>query len=392
MSFRRVVRVGLMVGLCAGAPWPFGCGDDDGSGANASDGGGSGGAANGDADGGKVPASSAAKVGDKASADISAADGGELTLDGITASIPAGALADDTTLTVEVLDASKQPGADDIVADVYDFGPDGTEFLKPVTLELAVGSLKVPTGKDAVLAYLDGDAWVPLSDSKLKSGKVSATTMHFTPFTVVLIAHADGTIEQTGGACATDAFDACGGDLVGTWVYDAACVTLPPDALSSGGTNPFEACAEQPQLSVTVDLTGSTTFDQDGTFTLDQTVTSSNELRIPASCVADLSMGGDPAMACTDILQGTLDANGDCVSGSDMPDMSTSMETGTWSADSSTGTLTVDTTKGADAGTPDGGTDTKNEEVHYCVMGDSVTVVVTNLDDMTTIRYTATRQ
>jgi len=392
MSMNIVVRMSLCVGLAAVAFSGLGCGDDDSSSGGAPDGSVDTGGKAGSGGGAGSRAPSTLEPGDKTSKKISAAAGGEVSLGGVTLAIPGGALATDTTVTIEVLDKADQPGAADIVADVFDFGPDGTEFSKPVTLEFDAGDIKVPSGKQAVIAFLDGNDWTTLEDSELAGGKITATTTHFTPFTVRLIVLADGGVQQVGGQCAPDDFDACGGDLVGTWEYTAACITLPPDALSgSSDQNPFAMCTDPPQFSATVDLAGSTTFDADGTYTLEQNVTISSDLLVPASCVDTLTMGMlDTAMACDQILSGTIDADGNCVGAAGDPSTSMNTGSGTWSAEG--GKLTIEDTSPPDGGVADAGPPSTPDDVSYCVTGDTVVVVVKNSDEGFTMQYTATRK
>jgi hypothetical protein len=391
MSMNFVVRMSFVAALAVGTFSSFGCGDDDGSSSGGDSGTDTGDRAGSSGGGGGAP--STVEPGEKTSKEITAADGGEVSLGGVTASIPAGALADDTTITVEVLDPADQPGANDIVADVFDFGPDGTEFLKPVTLEFDVGDLKVPSGSTAMIAFLDGNEWTTLEDSELSGGKVTASTTHFTPFTVVLVLNADGGVTQVGGQCAPDDFDACGGDLVGTWEYSGACLTLPSDF---GGSNPddqdpFAMCTDKPQFAATVDLTGTTTFNSDGTYSLDQTLNISSQLTIPASCVDTLTMGMlDTAMACDQILMGTIDADGNCVGAAGDPEMKMNTGSGTWSADG--GKLTIEDTSPPDGGVVDAGAPKTPDDVSYCVTGDSVVVVSKNADEGFVIQYTATRK
>lgn len=392
MSMNIAVRMSLLAGLAAGTFLGLGCGDDDGAAS-----GGDGGVDTGDkagSGGGGGGAPSTLEPGDKTSKAISAAEGGEVTLGGVTLAIPGGALADDTTVTVEVLDKADQPGASEIVADVFDFGPDGTEFSKPVTLEFDVGDLKVPSGKEAVIAFLDGNEWTTLEDSELAGGKITASTTHFTPFTVRLVLLPDGGVQQVGGQCAPDDFDACGGDLVGTWEYTGACITLPPDALNgnSSDQSPFAMCEEQPLLSVTVDLTGTTTFDADGTYALEQTVTTSSEIAVPASCLDTLTMGMlDAAMACDQILMGTLDADGNCAGAAGEPSMDMNTGSGTWTTEG--GMLIIEETPSADAGVAvDAGAPSGPDDVRYCVTGDTVVVVVKDTTEGFTMQYTATRK
>src|SRR2546421_7855492 len=68
--------------------------------------------------------------------------GGMLAVSGGAAlEIPAGALAKDTTITISQSSAQAPGGA---LSPVYDFGPDGTTFSKPVTV-----TFTVPTGTAA---------------------------------------------------------------------------------------------------------------------------------------------------------------------------------------------------------------------------------------------------
>lgn len=115
---------------------------------------------------------------------IVAAEGGAITADGIVLDIPAGALAADTAITLAVSDGSTSPDAASLVAKVYDFGPNGTKFSKPVTLTIAFDAGKLGS-KQPVVSFLDAGKWVALSDSAATGGDVVATTTHFTSFGVV---------------------------------------------------------------------------------------------------------------------------------------------------------------------------------------------------------------
>jgi hypothetical protein len=201
---------------------------------------------------------------------ITAAAGGTFTAAGATVVIPPGALAADTTLTLTVTDKAGQPNADTIAAMVFDFGPNGTTFLKPVSMTLDFTGTP-PSGDVAKLAFLQGGAWVPLADSAVAGSKVTATTTHFTPFTIVFTPGG-----QTGGACG--AFAACGGDVVGKWTYSAACVSLPAEA------NPYAAKCPTATMTWTVDVTGTVEFKADGTFDQAGTMTGSVVADVPKIC------------------------------------------------------------------------------------------------------------
>jgi hypothetical protein len=131
---------------------------------------------------------------------ISAATGGTVTAAGFTLDIPAGALAVDTDITVGVGNGAGLPSAASLVASVYDLGPNGTTFTKPVKLTIDVDATKLGT-KQPVVSYLAAGAWVSLTNSmSATGGKVTASTMHFTTFGV-LGADAAACVAMTKTAC-----------------------------------------------------------------------------------------------------------------------------------------------------------------------------------------------
>jgi hypothetical protein len=116
-------------------------------------------------------------------ASITAVDGGTVVTEGGTASvkIPAGALTGDTDITIGV-----ETGEEGTWSSVYNLGPDETVFSAPVTISIAYdGTL----GEDrkAVLAWKDGATWTPIAGSTTSGGKVSATTKHFSRFSIVIL-------------------------------------------------------------------------------------------------------------------------------------------------------------------------------------------------------------
>jgi hypothetical protein len=152
-------------------------------------------------------ASGAAGAGGSAAAaatNIKAADGGSVTADGLTVKIPPGALMADTDITVAVSDGASLPGAATLVAKVYDLGPTGTMFLKPVTLTFDYDAAKVVAPQVATVAFLEAGAWVALGDSATNGTKAAATTMHFTPYGVVITDPVIlNCLGMTGAACTT---------------------------------------------------------------------------------------------------------------------------------------------------------------------------------------------
>jgi hypothetical protein len=328
-------------------------------------------------------------VGVMKSAVVTAAEGGKLEAGAATLNVPAGAVDGDLTVTVAVEAKKGKPDEKNILVDIYDFGPDNTQFNKPVELSFDMAGVKANMDEGTVqVAWLDGDKWQTLPTT-VKDGKATAETTHFTPFTIIFVLKDDGTIVQDGGECSGD-FDACGGDISGTWNFSGACASFPNPYDTADPENPFAMCKDKPSFAFTLDLSGTVTFGADGSFEVHQTTTSSADAKVPASCLA--SVGGamyTPDMVCTDLLKGTLESSGDCSLLAAEPQVEQNDETGTYTTEGSTLTVTTNG-DGADAGAdePD-----MNE---YCVQGDTLTVRFTETDaetgTTTEIRYTATRQ
>jgi hypothetical protein len=94
--------------------------------------------------------------------------------------VPAGALAQDTTIT---LDLPTDPTTALYV--LVDFGPDGLEFLKPATIRFDLGGVDL-TGVDLTtlrVSYWDGLGWQGI-DSQITpdTAALLGYTTHFTGF------------------------------------------------------------------------------------------------------------------------------------------------------------------------------------------------------------------
>jgi hypothetical protein len=116
---------------------------------------------------------------------LTAAAGGAVVLGQLKADVPAGALAADTVITVKTVDVATLPTPSSVISAVYDLGPDGTTFLKPVKLTFDLDATKLAAGEVASIAFVKAGAWEVLADSMTKDGKVTATTTHFTDFGLV---------------------------------------------------------------------------------------------------------------------------------------------------------------------------------------------------------------
>lgn len=292
-----------------------------------------------------------------AGTNIKAADGGTVTADGVTADIPPGALAADTTITVDVTDGAGEPDAASILSKVYDFGPNATKFSKPVKLTIDFDAAKLPAGKSAGIAYLDAGKWVPLADSATAGAKVTATTMHFTKFTVVIVG-------APGGGCAALPFAACGGDPSGTWTWSDACVDVT--------SNPYGATCPGASFVLTLDITGTLALDPAKTFALDTTTSLSTEIIIPKSCpgVAADCTGLDDKVPFVD--------TGAACKQTKVGAPTTASSTGTWATAGTTLTLT--------------NADQTTQATPYCVEGNSLLLQSTMTGGLTgTVTYKLTK-
>ena len=216
---------------------------------------------------------------------VSATSGATITAPGITITIPAGALAADTTITINVAPASTAPNPADVASPLFDLGPTGTKFAKPVTLVIDYDATKAPAGKTPVIAFLANAAWTPLADSAAAGGKVTATTTHFTPFAVVWTSSGAGT-------CSVSGFTACGGDPTGTWSYTDACMTPPSTYDPTNGMCPTASS------TFTLMQTGTLTLDAAGNYTQISMQNGVEHITVPKTCFP-----GYPCSALTMLFQ-----------------------------------------------------------------------------------------
>ena len=140
------------------------------------------GACGGDSEGG-TDAAGGGTAGPPSTEVVTAADGGTVETEGGKAKveIPAGALAEDTEISIEPAGTSGQPEADHLVSNVFELGPDGTTFSSPVTITLAVTG-EVPSGSTPVLATLKDGAWEAVFGSTYADKAVHGEVTHFSSF------------------------------------------------------------------------------------------------------------------------------------------------------------------------------------------------------------------
>lgn len=281
--------------------------------------------------------------------EINAAAGGAVDLGDLSLNFPPSALSEDTTVTVEVKEPRLMPEANRIVGQVYDLRPDGLQFDQPVEIQLDLGDVELEGDDDVVIAWLDDDGvWQPLEDSRVDGSQVIATTTHFTPFAIVFRA-GEGQVE---GVCAETDFSACGGSLVGTWDYEAGCMTL--------GTAPDFGGCEGAESGGEMDISGYVEFSA-STYSVDQDIQFTSVMSLPSSCLPPgyscamvAEQFGDPESPSTYEEQG-----GRCVI-SGATHQQTVTATGTYATTSAGGIIFDDS--------PDG------PSVEYCVEGSEATI------------------
>ena len=308
---------------------------------------------------------------------IIAAKGGTLETDGAKFVFPAGALGKDLEITIVAVSTTGLPDAKKIAGKVYELGPDGTTFDKPVKLTLDFKGT-APKGSTATVVWLDEktDEWIALKDSAVDGQVATASTTHFTKFTVMFLLDGEGNGTQTGGQCA-DMDTSCGGSLVGTWDFTAGCATIDPKALfGADPQNPLATC-EGIGVSLEVDLTGSITFNKDGTYALKLKNEFSSSFSVPKTCLGGKCSNLSDTDAGTDVTE-----DGDNCVKANGPETSMDDKTGTYTVKDNAFTTTEDT---------DGGAGEPGEPTEFCVDGDTLTAKGMG-DNGTVIYYTATKQ
>jgi hypothetical protein len=279
--------------------------------------------------------------------DIVAADGGTVSLGDASLDIPAGALTEDTTVTVESSEPDASlPEFDSIVGLIYDFGPDGTQFDPAASLALPL-PVTPGSGETAVISWLDtaSNTWVDLA-STVSGGAVTASVEHFTSFAVRIVVNGD-TLD---GECAFDG--ACGGDVTGTWNLDGFCMFFEEPTTAQTTT-----CVS---VVVDADISGTFILDADHTYTADMQIDGEFQVTLDGACLYGLSdcseldeefeatCTGDALVSCT------------CVQA--MSELDTS--TGQWNTNGNILTADVDETGGE--------TDSGPSSSEYCVSGNQL--------------------
>ena len=292
-------------------------------------------------DGDSYGGGTTAEVGERAESMVTRTGGGLVELDSGAAAVmvPPGAMPTDAMVSVEVVDPSEMPGREKLASSVFEFGPDGTTFLSPVTLTMDIDRSAVPSGADIEISWLNDGIWEALSDSQVTGDTVSASTTHFSVFAVTFTV-VNGQVKQTGGMCQGNSFTACGGDPTGVWRIADSCLTADIDVSEAGGAD-----CEGLSVSTDIDYTGTITIDAGGTYTTDMDVGIDFSATYPKSCLG--------ATDCGQLGPDAQDTGSACVVS--MSETDTAQDSGTWSVDGTIMSLSSD---------GDG-----PSEAEYCVSG-----------------------
>lgn len=108
---------------------------------------------------------------------IRASEGGFVELNGFRVDIPAGALAADTRITIDLPSDEVLGGA--LIAE---FGPHGTQFSTPVTLTFPLTGVSL-SGSPIEVARWEGSTWRSLGGSVTADGaRLQGQTPHFSTY------------------------------------------------------------------------------------------------------------------------------------------------------------------------------------------------------------------
>ena len=95
---------------------------------------------------------------------------------------------------------------------------------------------------------------------------------------VTILALSVSVSAQTERFCETMTFEACGGDVLGTWTYESACLTFDSTVELIPG------CTDM-TVTPTIDVTGTITLNPDLTYTSEEAVTTNIVMSIPLTCL-----------------------------------------------------------------------------------------------------------
>lgn len=186
-----------------------------------------------------------------------------------------------------------------------------------------------------MIAWLDeaNDTWQNLATTVNGDGSLSADVLHFTKFVVRF----NGKVTDDCG------FSACGGDVTGTYAVTGVCAEASAPLL--------EQCPDV-MAEIDLNLTGTATFNDDGTTETNFTSQTTISYTLTAACMDTVTSGMPPA-SCDELSEPadpesddgpttcTGDATVSCTCVQENP-AETETKTGTYAASGTTLTMTDD--------------------------------------------------
>ncbi len=331
-------------------------------------------------------------TGDPTSATIGA-EGGELLIEGAKLIVPAGALAEETTLTIEEVASAGLPQVERLLSAPFELGPDGTEFAKTVELQLGYDGSKLTGGARATVARLENETWTTLA-TIAADGTAAAALDHFSIYAVVAT---EFETQASSAECRAFAgFDGCGGDLTGTWEVTLGCAIVEIEAGTGGdggdddddddgaAENPFAETCPTAIVEGAVLFTGEATFEEDGTYSVTRETQVRQRATVPKGCFPfDEGVETCAALAEATIKGATVtrDDASECVF--EVVEEELGEETVSGNFASSGDTLVLSGEDGAAV----------DDMARYCIEGDTITVKLVQNDDgqFQTVVYQGTR-
>lgn len=123
--------------------------------------------------------------------------GGRLEFEGFAVDVPAGAVSKVTQFSIRLPVDPK--GSEHVLAE---FGPHGSTFRVPVTIEFPYRGTSIETSSDATVVWWSGnrDGWVDIGGTPTADGlRLRATTTHFSTYGTATQDRAGGTMTTSGG-------------------------------------------------------------------------------------------------------------------------------------------------------------------------------------------------
>lgn len=145
--------------------------------------------------------------------------GGTLTADGVTITIPPGALATPTEITLEadITPSTPLPTSLHAITRAIRVQPHGLTFAEPVTISLAVVDPAAGPPSAYFLADANDSTWDLLGGAPVTAGRAIFTTRHFSEMEVAVAANLSGCMPGctggdvcVGGACVAPIVNPCG--------------------------------------------------------------------------------------------------------------------------------------------------------------------------------------